>query len=81
MDRSKQNESGRSELEQEIYDRLGPVFEKERARMAKALAEGPDSELLGKKEFEIRDQVHELGAQALEAAADERQKRGRVRRS
>lgn len=36
--------------------------------MARGLAAGP---LLGKKEFELRDQVHSLGAKALEVAADE----------
>lgn len=67
-----------SEAEQAIYDRLGPLFEQERLRMARALASGP---LFGEKEFELRDQVHTLGAKALEAAADERQKKGGIRRS
>jgi hypothetical protein len=67
-----------NEDEQRIYDRLGPLFEQERLRMARALASGP---LFGKKEFELRDQVHGLGAKALEVAADERQKKGGVRRS
>jgi hypothetical protein len=42
------------------------------------LASGP---LFGQKEFELRDQVHDLGAKALEAAADERQKKGGIRGS
>jgi hypothetical protein len=67
-----------NEDEQRIYDRLGPLFEEERLRMAQALASGP---LFGRKEFELRDQVHDLGAKALEVAADERQKKGGVRRS
>jgi hypothetical protein len=67
-----------NEDEQRVYDRLGPLFEQERLRMAQALASGP---LFGKKEFELRDQVHSLGAKALEVAADERQKKGGVRRS
>jgi hypothetical protein len=67
-----------SESEQAIYDRLGPLFEQERLRMARALASGP---LFGEKEFQLRDQVHDLGAKALEAAADERQKKGGIRRS
>lgn len=61
-----------------LFERLGPLFEQERIRMARALASGP---LLGKKEFELRDAVHELGAKALEAAADERQKKGGIRGS
>ena len=46
--------------------------------MAKALASGP---LFGQTEFELRDQVQAWAAKALEAAADERQKKGRVRGS
>lgn len=61
--------------ERQIYDRLEPLFEKERLRMAQALASGP---LFGAKEFELRDQVHRLGARALEVAADERQTKGRL---
>jgi hypothetical protein len=67
-----------SEDEQRMYERLGPLFEEERLRMARALASGS---LFGAKEFELRDQVHGLGAKALEAAADERQKKGRIPRS
>jgi hypothetical protein len=37
--------------------------------------------LFGANEYEVRDRVHELGAKALEVAANERQKKGRVRRS
>lgn len=64
-----------------VYERLGPLFEAERLRMAKALASKADGELFGANEFEVRDRVHELGAKALEIAANERQKKGRVRRS
>jgi hypothetical protein len=67
--------------EQVVYERLGPLFEAERLRMAKALASKADSELFGANEYEVRDRVHELGAKALEIAANERQKKGRLRRS
>lgn len=62
-----------------LYERLGPLFEQERLRMAQALASKADSELFGANEYEVRDRVHELGAKALEVAANERQKKGRVR--
>jgi hypothetical protein len=65
-----------NEDEKRLYERLGPLFEEERLRIARCLAAGP---LFGKKEFELRDQVHSLGAQALEVAADERQKKGWIR--
>jgi hypothetical protein len=71
-----QNSSAEEQL---LYERLGPLFEQERLRMAKALASKKDSELFGANEYEMRDRVHELGAKALELAANERQKKGRVR--
>lgn len=64
--------------ERRVYERLEPLFEEERLRMARALSSGP---LFGQKEFELRDRVHDLGARALEVAADERQKKGRIRGS
>jgi hypothetical protein len=69
-----------NEDEQRLYERLEEVFEEERRRMAKALA-GAGSQLFGRAEYELRDQVHRLGARALEAAADERQKKGWIRGS
>jgi hypothetical protein len=76
MDEFRTGQIGLSEEEQQLYERLGPLFEQERRRMAQALANGP---LFGRKEFELRDQVHGLGAKALEVAADERQKKGGIR--
>jgi hypothetical protein len=78
MDRLEFDRVELNEDERQIYERLGPLFEQERMRMARALANGP---LFGQKEFELRDRVHDLGARALEVAADERQKKGGVRRS
>lgn len=65
--------------EQLLYERLGPLFEQERLRMAKALASKKDAELFGANEYEVRDRVHKLGAKALEVAANERQKKGGIR--
>ena len=48
-------------------------------RLAKSLASKKDEELFGRNEYELRDRVHELGAKALEIAANERQKKGWVR--
>lgn len=62
--------------EQNLFERLGPIFEAERRRMAKALAAKPDAELFGKNEYEVRDRVHELGAKVLAEAANGRQKKG-----
>ncbi len=78
MERSTSNVESLSDEELRLFQQLGPLFEEQRLRMAKALASGP---LFGQKEFELRDQVHDLGAQALEVAAEERQKKGGIRRS
>ena len=78
MDRSKPGEIELNADEQRVYERLESLFEQERRRMARALASGP---LFGQKEYELRDRVHALGAKALEVAADERQKKGGIRRS
>jgi hypothetical protein len=66
---------------QRIYERLEAAFDQERMRMARLLASKANHELFGETEFELRDRVHELGARVLETAADERQKKGRVRGS
>ncbi len=64
-----------NEEEQRIYELLGKVSDQELRRMAKLLAGKGDAELFGRTEFELRDRVHALGAQALEAVAEERQKK------
>jgi len=70
-----------NEEEQRIYELLGKVSDQELRRMAKLLAGKGNHELFGATEFELRDRVHALGARALEAVAQERQKKGRIRRS
>lgn len=62
-----------------IHERLRPLYDEELVRMACILASKGDRELFGKTEYELRDRVHRLGAKTLEAAADERQKKGWVR--
>lgn len=68
-----------SEAERAIFEALGGAFEEERLRVAKLLASKPDGELFGETEFELRDRLHRLGAASLEGAAEQRQKKGRVR--
>ncbi len=66
---------------QRIYERLRGAFDEELKSMARLMASKANHQLFGETEFELRDRVHELGARALEVAADERQKKGRVRGS
>ncbi len=70
-----------NDAEQLVYERLAGCFDEERKRIAKLLADKDDSNLLGQTEYDLRDRVHALGAKALEVAADERQKKGRLRTS
>jgi hypothetical protein len=64
---------------QRIFERLGSLFDDERMQIARLLASKADPELFGKTEYQLRDRVHRLGAEALQVAANERQKKGRVR--
>ena len=76
----KLNEQQEAEA-QRIYERLRGAFDEELKTMARFMASKPNHQLFGQTEFELRDRVHELGARMLETAADERQKKGRIRRS
>lgn len=78
MDTKRRDSLELNEEEQRIYELLGEVSEQELRRMAKLLAGKSGAELFGKTEFELRDRVHALGAQALEAVAQERQKKGGI---
>jgi hypothetical protein len=55
---------------------IGKKVQEETLAMARLLVTKPDSEMFGKTEFEIRERVHRIGAQAIEAALMERKKRG-----
>jgi hypothetical protein len=69
----------RTAQEQQLYERLGPIFEQERRRVAQLLSAKGPQELFGQTEYQLRDRVHELGARVLEVAADEQQKKGGIR--
>ncbi len=57
-----------------IKRRLLAVVEDEIQGIAELLASKPDREILGETEFQVRDRVHRIGAQAIETALDERKK-------
>jgi hypothetical protein len=66
----------REALAQDIYARLRSAFDQEALALARLLAGTEDRHLLGATEFTIRDRVHRLGAEALQAALAERKKGG-----
>ncbi len=57
-----------------LFEVLRPRIEEELRQLTQLLASKPDDKLLGKTEFEVRDRVHRIGAQALEAALNGRKK-------
>jgi hypothetical protein len=44
--------------------------------ISRLLASKPNRELFGETEFQVRDAVHRIGARGLDAALEERKKRG-----
>lgn len=70
LDAEQQAESER------IYQRIRGAFDDEARRMAQLMASKDDRHIFGETEFELRDRVHALGAEVLEATAAERSKKG-----
>ncbi|MFO0803807.1 MAG: hypothetical protein U0791_11900 [Gemmataceae bacterium] len=56
--------------------RLESLYRDEARRVARLFASKPDSQLLGKTEFELRDRLLRLGAASVEAALSERKRGG-----
>ena len=61
---------------QAIFAKIQKPFQDEALRLARLMASKDNQHLLGDTEFQVRDRVHELGAQVLQAALDERKKGG-----
>jgi hypothetical protein len=49
-------------------------------QLARVMASKADGQVLGRTEFEVRDHVHRLGAQVLEAVLQERKKKATTAR-
>ena len=58
------------------YEVMKQATEGDLWRIACLLASKRDDQLFGRTEFEVRDEVHRIGAKAIETAANERKKRG-----
>ena len=63
-------------LSDRIYQSLRLAADSDLRTLADILASKPDHQLLGQTEFEVRDQVHKIGAKAFETALEERKKGG-----
>lgn len=67
---------------QVLFERFKSALEREAWQLARMMAGKEDGQVLGRTEFEVRDHVHRLGAQVLEAVLQERKKKATtVRRS
>jgi F420-0:gamma-glutamyl ligase len=60
---------------QALCERLKRAFEREALQLARVMASKADGQIVGRTEFEVRDHVHRLGAQVLEAVLQERKKK------
>lgn len=65
---------------QALFERLKSAFEREAWQLACVMASKADGQVLGRTEFEVRDHVHRLGAQVLEAVLQERKKKATTAR-
>jgi hypothetical protein len=61
---------------QELARLIAAKTQEEILRMTRLLVSKQDHELFGETEFQIRDIVHQIGAHALQAAANQRKKGG-----
>jgi hypothetical protein len=61
---------------EQLFESLKASTEHDLHAIAEFLASKPDDQLFGATEFQLRDLVHRLGAQALQTAAEQRKKGG-----
>jgi hypothetical protein len=61
---------------QRIFDALKHSADAELMALARLLAAKDDSDLFGATEFQVRDAVHQIGAQAIQTALAGRKKGG-----
>jgi hypothetical protein len=60
---------------QELAKVVFKAMEQDVLQMTRLLASKPDHQVLGQTEFQVRDIVHQIGAKAIQAELDARQKK------
>jgi hypothetical protein len=60
---------------QELAKTMLKALEGDVLQMTRLLASKPDHQVLGQTEFQIRDLVHQIGAKAIQAELEARQKK------
>jgi len=61
---------------QRIFEVTDQAAQEERWRMACLMASKGNTEMFGQTEFQLRDHVHRIGAITLQAAVNQRRKKG-----
>jgi hypothetical protein len=61
---------------QRLAESVAIKTKEELLQITRLLVSKKDHELFGETEFQVRDLVHKIGARAIEAAVNERKKRG-----
>jgi hypothetical protein len=59
-----------------LYEHLRATTDRDLRALAELLAAKADGDLLGRTEFEVRDRVHRIGAEAIPSALAGRKKGG-----
>lgn len=65
-----------AEAVEQLYEALRVAADAKLREIAVLMASKPDNELLGEAEFQVRDLVHQIGAEAIQAAVNQRKKGG-----
>ena len=66
----------RQEEADRIYQILKARIDTDLRQLAELLASKQDHQIFGATEFEVRDRVRRIGAEAIQTALEERKKRG-----
>ena len=63
-----------AEAAEQLYQAIRVNADAKIRELAVLMASKPDHQLLGATEFQVRDLVHQLGAEAIQAAVNQRKK-------
>ena len=65
-----------AEAAEQLYQAIRINADAKIRELAVLMTSKPDNQLLGTTEFQVRDLVHQIGAEAIQAAVNQRKKRG-----
>ena len=65
-----------AEAAEQLYQAIRVNADAKIRELAVLMASKPDNQLLGSTEFQVRDLVHQIGAEAIQTAVNQRKKGG-----